>query len=148
MDSITVSVSQAITQVGKPLYATEESFSSASATVPDLILYRVDDITGGVTTEIRAWTPAALGDSTSVILDSEDVEMLYASDLKEYRQVTFRVTQGATVLTESGLYTLTNLGYQSIIISLGCNMSAQLERYLPLPSSRISRVVDLDNWNP
>lgn len=148
MDSITVSVSQANTQAGKPLYVTESSFDAASATVPDSILYRVDDITGGITTEIRTWTPAAVGDTTSVILDAEDVEMLDANDLKEYRQVTFQVVKGATTITETGQYLVTNFGFQSIVLSLQCDMTHELERYAPLPSPRISRVVDLDNWNP
>lgn len=153
MDNISVSVSEPSVKAGRTIYASEYSFDGTSATSADSILYRVDDITAGTSVAVRAWTTAAAGDSTSIILENEDTALLTSSDFKELRRVTFQVTQGATVLSGEATYFVTNyyvtnLGQPTDVISLNCDMTHELERYSPLPSSRISRVVDLDNWNP
>lgn len=146
MDSMTLTISGLSTRAGKPLYASGEFFQGVNPDTPDSIDYKVEDV--GTGDLLRDWTPSAVGTTTSFILEDQDVAMIVATDFRENRLVTMRAIQGATTLLATGTYLVTNFGYQSIIINLGCDMSAQLERYLPLPSSRISRNVDLDNWNP
>jgi hypothetical protein len=147
MDEIVITLASQTVRPGESLFASAFFFNLSVPTDPMSVDYRVDDVQTG--DEIRDWTPCVPGfSSTSVILENEDVALLVASDLKEYRRVTFRATLGPDTVTESAIYAIQNLGYQSIVISLGCDLRNVLERYSPLPSSRISRNVELDNWNP
>ncbi len=147
MDEIDVILASLTVRPGESLYASAFFYNLSIAVSPTSVSYRVDDVVTG--DEIRDWTAAVPGfSSTSVILENEDVALLVSTDLKEYRRVTFRATLGADTITESAIYAIQNLGYQSIVISLGCQLSPMVERHSPLPSSRISRNVELDNWNP
>jgi hypothetical protein len=146
MDSMTVSVVKTVVRSGQSTYANAAFFQALVPDTPDSVEYKVEDVATGDL--IRAFSPSVPATSSSAILEDEDVTLLSAADLKEYRRVTFRAVKGATTLEESALYLITNLGFQSIIVSLDCEVSPTLERYIPLPSSRISRVVELDNWNP
>lgn len=146
MDEIDLTLASLSIRPGESDFASAFFYNASVAVTPDSVDYKVEDVGSGDL--IRDWTPAAPGVSTSVLLDGVDVALLDASDLKEYRRVTFRATKGATTLTASETYVITNIGFQSIVISLGCALTPTLERHSPLPSTRISRVVDLDNLNP
>jgi hypothetical protein len=145
MDSMTVSLAKTVVRAGTSFYGSASFFQGASPDTPTSVSYRVTTPDGTV---IRDWTAAVPNTSSSVILENEDTALLVATDLKEYRIVTFRAVKSPTTLEVSETYLITNLGYQSVIVSLGAQVSPVIERYLPLPSSRISRNVELDNWNP
>jgi len=151
---MTVSVFKSVVRAGQPNIGSASFTDLGNPDTPDSVDYRVDAIFFDATfstftsTLIRDWSPSVPASSTSVILEDEDEALTVATSLKEFHAVTFRATKGAVTLDESALYLVTNLGYQSIIVSLDCTMTPTLERYTPLPSSRISRVVELDNWNP
>jgi hypothetical protein len=146
IDQITITLASQTVRPGESLYASAFFFNASVPISPTSVDYKVEDV--GTGELIRDWTPAVPGfTSVSVLLDGVDVALLDATDLKEFRRVTFRATSTVTV-TASAIYTIFNLGYQSIVVSLNCQLSPELERYSPLPSSRISRNVELDNWNP
>lgn len=147
MDELDVSLASLSVRPGESLYASAHFYNLTVPVAPDSVDYKVEDV--GTGTLIRDWTAAVpLATSVSVIIEGNDVALLIATHLKEFRRVTFRATKGATTLTNSATFAIINLGFQSIIVSLNCAITPQLERYSPLPSQRISRMLDLDNRNP
>lgn len=147
MDELDVTLASLTVRPNESLYASAFFYNASVPIAPDAIDYKVEDVATG--NLIRDWTPAVpLATSVSVILENADVALLVATDLKEFRRVTFRATKGTTTLTNSAVFAIVNLGFQSIVVSLDCAISPDIERSLPMPSPRISRVVDLDNHNP
>ena len=148
MDLITLTLSDAEIIHGRTLYVSAEFTDAGNPDTPDSTDYKVEDV--ATNTLLRDWTPAVPATSTSVQLEGADTDLLTATDLEESRRVTFRATKGTTNLTANTIYLVINPQPVSsqLLVSLDCNLTPQLERYLPLPSSRISRVVELDNWNP
>lgn len=139
MDQIIVTTSSPSVLAGEELYASASFLDGGSPVTPDSTDYKID-LAGAsflANGTIRDWTPAVPGESTSVLLEGPDTEVL-PSDYpltgmtRQRMQVVFRATLGEDTVFAAGLYDILVLNDSGQV-----TRSRPRTRYVVLDDGRI-----------